>query len=215
MTLSTHRKNVFWPILTVCVAITTTVSSCALDPLSDQPSSDAYSTQFFNVDNAMYSFKIAEGGTVGQYNIFSLDTSTLDSEFQILFSWSYDSIRNSVRWHDFTNLLFGVSRNDGCGFECISEADDSTNQRPTRIERLVVRGGPAIRKSWFASDGDFVEQYFLPLDDECSFFFTLRIYAEKADDSGFRVSRQALLEEVVWSFLKSSATNAQTDQSPH
>jgi len=180
------------------------ISSCATPKLTRQPVLDAPEFYSFNINGIKFSFDIPSGGNIGRFNKFSINTAALESEFEFLFSVGYDGLRTSTRWYDVSHLLFGVIRNPACGFDCIAQNYADEHGLQSRIRIVDADADGAINGSYFAADGDYVEHYYMRLDERFSLFFVLRIYDEHSDYPGLVDSRQAMLSKIVSSLQASS-----------
>ena len=179
------------------LALLLALASCAAPKLTEQPDTNRLEHFSFNIDDIVIGFDIPSGGDVGEHNLFSVETSEIDGDFQILFSFGYDQLVTRTKWYDVSNLLFGVEKIPADGVDEIRRISIVDELTTIGECEFGPNGSSSVSEAYTNTDGDFVDRRLLKLDEEYALFFTLRVYSEHVDYPGLLDSRRAMLGRIV------------------
>lgn len=177
------------------------VASCQTT-LGNSPNFQETESYSFEVDDKIFRIEIPSDGKVGEFNVYLVETPKIKEDFLRLFAVGYDLLATKTKYYSLSNFSFGLTKGGCCGVDHLLAYEKSHREAGKTVTALEVDDTTMVRVEITGREKKNFAKYYVPYDDDFTFYFVVLIYEEAAGNSEFVKARFEVLDEIVASFVK-------------
>lgn len=139
---------------------------------------------------------------MGKFNVDHVDTSAIHDEFFELFYVDYDLLATTTKYYSLTSFRLGLTKKGCCGIDELLAYAKIGDEAGKTVAVYRVEDESLVRTEIVGSNKKNFAIYYLPYNENFSFYFTVRLREEAAGNSEFVRERFEMLDEIVANFAR-------------